>query len=294
MKGTIKTVILLISMVLVLGFFYQQLHPSLGESRTVDGIQFTVYNYAINESFFGHYPPSGAEYLVIFVEAKNVGETAHYIPGGGYYEIVLSYKSNHIDSNEFWYGRRPSGRYIPYKVYPNITTSGWLCYTVPKNMDINDAHILVNFPFSLLNRKWSLRNEFDSHTLDTDGDEVIDCAEIYYGTDPNKKDTDDDGVTDNREIYHTLGLGYITDPFNPDTDGDGLLGGDEFYTHWTEPDNWDTDGDGLSDGDEVNIFLTSPHRKDTDEDGLTDYEEIYTHRTDPNDSDSDGGAESKI
>lgn len=52
MKRTIIAVILLISMGLVLGFFYQQLHPSLGESRTVDGIQFTVYNYAINESFF--------------------------------------------------------------------------------------------------------------------------------------------------------------------------------------------------------------------------------------------------
>ena len=284
-------------MVLVLGFFYQQLHPSLGESRTVDGIQFTVYNYAINESFFGHYTHyytlHNEKCLVIFVEAKNVGETARYHPDSSS-DIVLKYKGESIKPNQFRYGYKPLGMYT-YDIYYNITRAGWLCYDVPKNMDINDAHILVDFgPLLHFRRKWSLRNEFDSHTLDTDGDEVIDCAEIYYGTDPNKKDTDDDGVTDNREIYHTLGLGYITDPFNPDTDGDGLLGGDEFYTHWTEPDNWDTDGDGLSDGDEVNIFLTSPHRKDTDEDGLTDYEEIYTYRTDPNDSDSDGGAESKI
>lgn len=292
MKGTIIAVILLISMGLVLGFFYQQLHPSLGESRTVGGIQFTVHNYAINKSFFGHYPAPGAKYLVIFVEAKNVGETARY-PPSGYWDIVLKYKGESIRRDEgiewrymYWSDKYPRS---PGKIYPDVKIVGWLCYEVPEKIDINDAYILVDFPFPHFNRKWSLHNEFDSHTLDTDGDRVIDCMEIYYGTDPNKNDTDNDGLEDRTELFN---LG--TDPLNSDSDGDGLLDGDEFYPLCTEPDNWDTDGDGLSDGDEVNTFLTSPLRKDTDSDGLTDYEEIYTYGTDPNDPDSDGGAESKI
>ena len=82
MKGTIKAVILLISIGLVFGFVYQELHPSLGESVTAGGIQFTIYNYAINDSFFGIPSAPGAKYLVIFVEAKNVGETALYMPSG--------------------------------------------------------------------------------------------------------------------------------------------------------------------------------------------------------------------
>ena len=282
-------------MVLVLGFFYQQLHPSLGESRTVDGIQFTVYNYAINESFLGDYPSFGAKYLVIFVEAKNVGETARYLPGG-YWDIVLKYKGESIRPDRdiewrymYWNDKYPRST---GKVYPDVKIVGWLCYEVPRNMDINDAHIFVDFPFPHFNRKWGLRNEFNSHTIDTDGDRVIDCMEIYYGTDPNKNDTDNDRLEDRAELFNWIFLG--TDPLNPDSDGDGLLDGDEFYEYGTEPDEWDTDGDGLNDGEEVNTFKTSPLRKDTDSDGLTDYEEIYTYRTDPNDSDSDGGAESKI
>ena len=293
MKGTIIAVILLISIGLVFGIIYQQLHPSLGESRTVDGIQFTVHNYAINESFLGHYPSFGAKYLVIFVEAKNVGETERSMPCGEY-GIVLKYKGAHIhpDRDIKYLYHRSNAMYRSHRIYPDIKLAGWLCYEIPKNMDIDDACIFIDFPFPHFNRKWSLHNEFDSHALDTDGDRVIDCAEIYYGTDPNKEDTDDDGLTDYREVYYyrtIYRLSRITDPINPDSDGDGLLDGDEFYPLNTEPDNWDTDGDGLSDGDEVNTFLTSPHRKDTDEDGLTDYEEIYTYRTDPNNPDSDGG-----
>ena len=288
MKGTIIAVILLISIGLVFGIIYQQLHPSLGESRTVDGIQFTVHNYAINESFLGHYPSFGAKYLVIFVEAKNVGETACFMPGGRY-DIVIKYKGNRIypDWDIGYIYQYTGGMYHRRKIYPDVKIAGWLCYEVPRNMDINDAYIFVDFPFPHFNRKWSLHNEFDSHALDTDGDRVIDCAEIYYGTDPNKEDTDDDGLTDHAEIYNWIF--WRTDPNNPDSDGDSLYDGDEFFKYGTEPYEWDTDGDGISDGEEVNTYKTSPLREDTDEDGLTDYEEIYTYRTDPNNPDSDGG-----
>ncbi len=57
---------------------------------------------------------------------------------------------------------------------------------------------------------------------DSDGDGLIDAEEKILGTDPNKIDTDGDGLTDWAEvkIYHT-------DPLNSDTDGDGYSDGHE-------------------------------------------------------------------
>ncbi len=67
-------------------------------------------------------------------------------------------------------------------------------------------------------------------------------------------DTDGDGIPD---IFET-GTGiYIspmdtgTDPNKADTDGDGLSDGDEVYKYHTNPNLVDTDGDGFSDGFEV-------------------------------------------
>ena len=64
---------------------------------------------------------------------------------------------------------------------------------------------------------------------------VTDMVEEALGTDPDRRDTDEDGIPDGDE----------------DTDGDGLTDGDEVNTHATNPQLPDTDGDGLSDGDEV-------------------------------------------
>lgn len=52
---------------------------------------------------------------------------------------------------------------------------------------------------------------------DTDGDELTDCEEEEYGTDPLNLDTDGDGLDDGVEVQNTG-----TDPLNPDTDEDGL------------------------------------------------------------------------
>lgn len=59
-------------------------------------------------------------------------------------------------------------------------------------------------------------------TIDSDADRLTDVREIQLGTDPQKNDSDSDGLSDGDEI-----LKYGTNPLNPDTDGDGYQDGSE-------------------------------------------------------------------
>jgi hypothetical protein len=59
--------------------------------------------------------------------------------------------------------------------------------------------------------------------LDTDHDGLTNEAEKELGTDPNNKDTDNDGLIDGADG----GKFFKTDPLNPDSDGDGYKDGEE-------------------------------------------------------------------
>lgn len=104
---------------------------------------------------------------------------------------------------------------------------------------------------------------------DGDKDGFSDEIEKLIGTDPNKSDTDGDGLTDIEEFY-------ISNPLVKDSDKD-------------------FDGDGLSNYDEIKVYKTSAMFKDTDFDELSDYEEVITHKTNPNqlDTDEDGLSDSQ-
>ncbi|CAD5243189.1 transglutaminase-like domain-containing protein [Thermococcus camini] len=116
-----------------------------------------------------------------------------------------------------------------------------------------------------------------------DGDGIPDAEEAQYGTDPNLRDSDGDGLDDGVEVNV-----YNTSPAMEDTDGDGLGDGDEVYIYGTDPRSNDTDGDGLDDGDEVLSYLTDPLSNDTDRDGLPDYNEVLLLNTSPTLADTDG------
>ena len=112
---------------------------------------------------------------------------------------------------------------------------------------------------------------------DDDEDGVLNFIERMYYTDPQKADTDGDGLSDYDEMA-VLG----TDPKLVDTDangvsdaaedadGDQLFNLDEIILHMTSPICADSDGDNLSDWDEIQIYLTNPNKADTDEDGARD------------------------
>ena len=99
----------------------------------------------------------------------------------------------------------------------------------------------------------------DKEDPDTDGDGLSDIAEItVFGTDPLKKDSDDNDKNDNDE----------------DMDNDGISNYDEVYVYFTDPASADSDGDGLSDHDEIHKYKTSPLKTDSDDDGASDKWEI--------------------
>ncbi len=121
----------------------------------------------------------------------------------------------------------------------------------------------------------------DPAKADTDGDGVLDGAEIASGTDPRQPDTDGDGMSDGWEVLH----GYdprvdnaetfrTDDDAAADPDGDGLTNAEECVLG-TNPSGADTDSDGVPDG------------RDTDGDGVADGAEI-AQNSDPSDA-SDGG-----
>ena len=121
---------------------------------------------------------------------------------------------------------------------------------------------------------------------DDDGDGIPNYTELYFGTDKNVSDTDGDGLSD---YYELMLLG--TDPLKRDTDENGIPDGDEDpdedgltnireLSLQTDPSAADTDEDGLLDGNEVDLYYTDPLQKDSDGDGVSDGKEIQLH-TDP-------------
>ncbi|MFK8001570.1 MAG: OmpA family protein [Polyangiales bacterium] len=104
--------------------------------------------------------------------------------------------------------------------------------------------------------------------LDSDGDGLSNEREINeHGTDPNRADTDADGLPDGIEVNHE------TNATNPDTDGDGLVDGREDANAngsvddgETDPRTEDTDGGGVSDGYEVQNGTNALSRADDDQD----------------------------
>lgn len=120
---------------------------------------------------------------------------------------------------------------------------------------------------------------------DTDGDLLGNMDEIYFKTNPNVDDTDEDGLSDGYEVKVKF-----TNPIIVDTEWDNLTDGEEILIYLTDPLSSDTDRDLIEDGDEVYIYGSSPIKRDTDDDLLNDYIEIFELGSNPSyyDTDYDG------
>jgi hypothetical protein len=137
--------------------------------------------------------------------------------------------------------------------------------------------------------------------IDTDGDKISDSLETIGNkitihnidgtlkkktvkSDPDKTDTDNDGLNDYEEYMRS------SDPSTPDTDDDGLNDKDEtsFGTSLIHFDTWVISVKGENKrviADFPNKF-TLPTEYDTDKDGLSDSQEYYLG-IDPSDPDTD-------
>lgn len=176
--------------------------------------------------------------------------------------------SLHFERLEVWVGQND---FFPHKITVDIT--------VTKNSDVHieDGTLSATIFFSKLNETKAISAPKNAMTLpqaltpqlqgfvgglfdkalgtifqqfpqvnglpDTDGDGVNDASEVILGTDPTKKDSNNNGVSDKEELSSKLG-----DSRDADDDGlsdtlEGIFG--------TDPKKGDTDGDGFQDGEEV-------------------------------------------
>lgn len=97
----------------------------------------------------------------------------------------------------------------------------------------------------------------DPNKADTDGDGISDMYEKSILTDPRNPDTDEDQLTDSQELNE-----IYSNPYRQDSDEDGLIDGREFNFHQTSPIFADSDGDQISDSDEVVLATRNPRVAD--------------------------------
>ena len=118
---------------------------------------------------------------------------------------------------------------------------------------------------------------------DTDNDGLLDSQERMLGTNPLKRDSDDDKVSDAIEIGLDINAPLdsdhdgIIDALDFDDDNDGVLTKNEDINKDGSPINDDTDDDGVpnyldaNDDGDSKLTLEEGDVKDTDNDGVLDY-----------------------
>jgi hypothetical protein len=93
--------------------------------------------------------------------------------------------------------------------------------TVSNNLAIQNQDISLCDKISDLDIQKECKSVVDG-LADSDNDQLSNSQEEVYNTNPNKPDTDDDGLSDYEEVAV-----YETDPNNSDTDSDGYSDGEE-------------------------------------------------------------------
>jgi len=235
-----------------------------------------------------------------------------YIGGGGMNFSVKTRPTDNLENSSTiensWVAYFPAGIgaeialsdivLLDFSLGGAITTSYDLDAYKSADADAGDAYYNISLGLTFVNENCESDKDADGlgkcdeekfgtdpEKPDTDGDGLKDGEEVLkYKTEPNKVDTDGDGLKDGEEV-----LTYKTDPLVADSDKDGLKDGEEVLQYKTDPFKADTDGDSLSDGDEVLKYKTDPLLLDTDVDGLNDDKEVMTYKTDPLKLDTDGG-----
>ncbi|MGJ4149026.1 Rib/alpha-like domain-containing protein, partial [Corynebacterium macclintockiae] len=218
-------------------------------------------------------------------DGKEIPEGTTFEPGGQ----VTDPEGNKVDKPE-WITVNPDGSIVvkpPKDAKPGD-------YTIP---------VVVTYPDG--SRETIEAKVTVEAPKDSDNDGLTDEKEKELGTDPNKADTDEDGINDGDEVNGSKNPfdkdgkkvedgkpGAPTDPKKADTDGDGTNDGDEVNnkdkdgkdapTNPNDPeskpavpaeDPKDSDNDGLTDEKEKELG-TDPNKADTDEDGINDGDEV--------------------
>lgn len=139
----------------------------------------------------------------------------------------------------------------------------------------------------VLQKNYSIDSDSDADGIgdkidsDDDNDGILDEQEIKLGINPLKADTDGDSVIDKADVFpldktewRDTNNNGIGDNKDTDADGDGINNEDETKIYGTNPSSQDSDSDGVSDNQEIKN-TTNPNKKDTDGDGVIDSEDAF-------------------
>lgn len=255
-------------------------------------------------------------------------------------EILLGTNPELADSDE-------DGLADGEEVYGWLSENGAIAYTSdPKNADsdgdgLSDAHEQTfntdpgdrdtdndgaSDGYEVAETRTSPTTSNTGYTADDDGDYLTNLDETYiFGTDPNNKDSDGDGLLDYQELGFISEASSMAEAYLSEFGSDKIdtcvslyndrlaqlndsLGFDLYIERLIDknsdlvcdPNNPDTDDDGLSDGREVKVgwvpaypvtdaptIVSNPFHPDSDDDGLTDLEE-YNFSSNPLNADTDG------
>jgi hypothetical protein len=109
----------------------------------------------------------------------------------------------------------------------------------------------------------------DPNRIDTDNDGINDYDEMLMGSDPSKKDTDNDGLLDNEEKDYGTSSKHF-DSWIITVGGENQRVYAKYAESYSSPTLYDSDGDRLSDSNEYYLGI-DPSDVDTDDDGTDDY-----------------------
>ncbi|WP_437590152.1 hypothetical protein [Sorangium sp. So ce1000] len=137
----------------------------------------------------------------------------------------------------------------------------------------------------------------DGQNVDSDADGLSDDLEVFLGSNPEDRDTDNDGLLDGEEPNPSDdgdGDG-LADVLDADSDGDGLFDGTEAGRDCADADT-DAAAESCTPDADAGATTTSVVNPDTDRGGQSDGDEDLNHdgkvdegETDPNDAEDDLG-----
>ena len=278
--------------------------------RQPDTKLYDVWGYPVSR----HYVEKSSSNVLPYFSVDDLGEKVVFSTSEPLDYLDTNQK---IESHLFTYGGALHGFSFPlYEIVQK--------YNVQNGTTLDLADLIPNNEEITLTVKSSaggvlgfdeIAVKFDhSVTGDSDGDGIDDLVEIQSATnptDPQKADTDNDGLCDgstsvcldaNDDIIDCVDLlsaytvcedGEVTKGTNPvlsDTDGDGIIDGIEVFncvygagaSSCTDADDDDSDDDGITDGVEINNCIyginddscTDPMKPTSDDDSMTDGWEV--------------------
>ncbi len=88
-------------------------------------------------------PPEGAKFLWLRIQVENAGQNTEFSPYP--YDLAILYKEEQIDTDLHAFSDRPGYEFFEREyIYPGVTRSGWIRFTIPLVAQPEDIKVLLD------------------------------------------------------------------------------------------------------------------------------------------------------